>query len=102
MAKRNPPPPREIFLGEWLKLWDIGPTEAAKIAGCSQSYISNISSGARPNVNALFLLRLSEHFEVSINDFFRKPPTEAQIASIQSLSPKAQDSLLRSRRLKRA
>jgi hypothetical protein len=73
MAKHKNIEPREIFLGDWLKAWGIGPTEAAKIAGCTQSYISNISRGVRPNVNALFLLRLSEHMRVNVNDFFRRP-----------------------------
>jgi hypothetical protein len=102
MAKRRKTEPREIFLGEWLKRAGIGPTAAARIAGCTQSYISNISGGARTNVNALFLFKLSEHLGVNINDFFRKPPTEAQIASIKALSPEAQDALLRPARAKRA
>jgi transcriptional regulator with XRE-family HTH domain len=100
MAKRKTQKPREIFLGEWLKRKGIGPTEAARIAGCSQSYISNISSGLRTNINALFLLNLSEALEININDFFRKPPSEAEIASIKALSPEAQDALLRPRRQK--
>lgn len=102
MAKRNPPEPREIFLGDWLNLWEIGPTKAAEIAGCTQSYISNIVRGEKININALYLLRLSEHFEISVNDFYRKPPTESQIASIRSLSPKAQEAVLRAQRQKRA
>ena len=94
MAKPAKIEPREIFLGDWLKEWQIGPTEAARIAGCTQSYISNISRGARPNVNALFLLRLSEHMGVNVNDFFRPMPSQSQLAPLQNLSPKAQAALL--------
>jgi DNA-binding Xre family transcriptional regulator len=101
MAKRHAPAPREIFLGEWLKRSGIGPTEAAEIAGCTQSYISNISSGARKNINALFLLRLSEHLKININDFFQRPPPESQIAPLRSLSPEAQEALLRPKKQKR-
>lgn len=101
MAKRNAPEPEEIFLGEWLDRAGIGPTEAAKIAGCSQSYISNISSGARTNINALFLLKLSNHLNITINDFFRRPPSESQIASLKALSPEAQEALLRPKLQKR-
>lgn len=101
MAKKQTVEPREIFLGDWLKRWDIGPTEAARIAGCTQSYISNISRGARKNVNALILLPLTEKYGININDLFRKPPTEAQIASFKALSPEAQDALLRPKRQKR-
>ena len=101
MAKRTPPPPQEIFLGEWLERAGIGPSEAAKIAGCSQSYISNITRGAKTNINALYLLRLSETLGISVNDFFRKPPSQAQVASIAALSPEAQRMLLQPRRAKR-
>lgn len=94
MAKHSSADTREIFLGDWLKEWNIGPTEAAKIAGCTQSYISNISRGARENINALYLLKLSEHMGVNINDFFRPLPSQAQLAPLKNLSPKAQATIL--------
>jgi len=100
MAKRSNTEAREIFLGEWLKHFDIGPTEAAKIAGCTQSYISNISRGARTNINALYLLRLSERMEVNVNDFFRPLPSQAQLAPLTKLSPKAQAAILNPKRRK--
>lgn len=101
MAKRKQIEPQEIFLGEWLNLAGIGPTEAAKIAGCTQSYISNISSGARGHINVLYLLKLSDDMGITVNDFFRKPPANAQIASLRAFSPEAQDFLLRPKRQKR-
>lgn len=100
MAKKSDDKPREIYLGDWLDHFEIGPTEAARIAGCTQSYISNISRGARTNINALYLLRLSEHLEVNVNDFFRPLPSQTQIASIKDLSPKAQAALLAGKRRK--
>lgn len=100
MAKREPTEPREIYLGDWLDHFGIGATEAAKIAGCTQSYISNIKRGARQNINALYLLRLSEHMELNINDFFRPLPSQSQIAAIDKLSPKAQAALLGQKRKK--
>lgn len=100
MAKRSNTEAREIFLGDWLEHFEIGPTEAAKIAGCSQSYISNISRGARTNINALYLLKLSEYLEVNINDFFRPLPSQAQIAPLKGLSPKAQAAILSPKRRK--
>ena len=102
MGKRKKVEPQEIFLGDWLNLDEFGPTEAAEIAGCTQSYISNISSGVRPNINVLYLLRLSEHLGVTVNDFFRKPPTDAHIASLRNFSPEAQAFLLRPKKKKRA
>jgi hypothetical protein len=102
MAKRKKIESKEIFLGEWLKLDGIGPTEAAEIAGCTQGYISNISRGEKTNVNTLYLLRLSEHLGITVNDFFKKPPANAQIASLRAFSPEAQEFLLRPKKQKRA
>ncbi len=98
MAKPRKPQPREIFLGDWLELFDIGPSEAAEIAGCTQSYISNISRGARSNINVLYLLKLSEHLNINIDDFFRPLPSQSQIAAMQQLSPRAQSAIIGRRR----
>ncbi len=84
MGKRTKLEPREIFLGDWLDHFGIGPTEAAGIAGCTQSYISNISRGARDNVNVLYLLKLSEYLDVNVNDFFRPLPNQSQLAAIKN------------------
>lgn len=100
MGRRTAQEPREIFLGDWLRLFEKGPVEAAKIAGCSQSYISNISRGARSNINALYLLRLAEWLGVSVDDFFRPVPSQAHIAALAQLSPKGQASILNRRRRK--
>jgi transcriptional regulator with XRE-family HTH domain len=100
MTKKPHDETREIFLGDWLEHFGIGATEAARIAGCTQSYISNISRGARTNINALYLLRLSEHLGININDFFRPLPSPAQLAPLKDLSPKAQEALLSHKRRK--
>ena len=84
----------DIYLGDWLDFFGIGPVEAAKIAGCTPSYISNIKRGAKKNINAIYLLRLSEHMGVNVNDFFRPLPNKSQLQSLKSLSPKAQAAVL--------
>lgn len=94
MVKRNTPESRDIFLREWLDLFEISITDAARIAGCNQSYISNIIAGRKQNINVLYLLRLSEHMEININDFFRPLPTQSQLSSLKRLSPKAQAAVL--------
>lgn len=94
MAKKPALDVPEIYLGRWLALFDMGPTEAAKVAGCSQSYISNISAGRRPNVNYLYLLRISEEMGISVNDFFSPPPNKSHVAAMKSLSPKARAAIL--------
>lgn len=94
MAKPRKPVPREIFLGEWLEFFDIGASEAATIARCTQGYISNISRGARDNINTLYLLALSEEMGITVNDLFRRPPSKNQRAQLQGYSPEAQTSIL--------
>jgi len=94
MGKRPKPQTRDIFLGAWLDHFGLSRSEAARIAGCGQPYISNIVSGSRKNVNALYLLRLSEHLEVSVNDFYRRPPSKAEINALANLSPRAQTAIL--------
>jgi plasmid maintenance system antidote protein VapI len=84
----------KIYLGDWLEEFQMENGEAAEIAGCDQSYISNIVANRKPNVNVLYLLRLSEKMGVTINDFYRKLPNKAQLAALKDLSPKAQATLL--------
>jgi transcriptional regulator with XRE-family HTH domain len=90
----------DIYLGEWLELFGLGPTEAGRIAGCGQSYISNIMSNKKRKINVLFLLRLSQKLGVTINDFYKKPPTEAQVAQFEAYSPQARQFLLSRRQAK--
>lgn len=94
MAKRSDDEPPQIYLGDWLEEFDIDNGKAAKIAGCDQSYISNIVANRKPNVNVLILYRLSEEMEVTINDFYRPLPSKSQLAALKNLSPKAQATLL--------
>jgi hypothetical protein len=84
----------EIYLADWLELFEVQVIEAAKIAGCGQSYISNIMANRKPNVNVLFLLRLSEHLGITVNDFYRPLPNRSQLTALKNLSPKAQATLL--------
>jgi plasmid maintenance system antidote protein VapI len=83
-----------IYLGGWLELFEMKVGEAAEVAGCDQSYISNIIANREPNVNVLYLLRLSDELGITINDFYRPLPNRSQIAALKNLSPKAQATLL--------
>ena len=87
--------PREIFLGGWLKLFGLKATHAAKIALCTQSYISNISGGRKPNVNALYLLRISDHLGMTVNDFFLPPPSKSDPTSFTHISAQAREAVIK-------
>lgn len=84
----------EIHLGAWLEMFELPIGEAAKIAGCGQSYISNIIANRKTNVNVLYLLRLSDKLGITVNDFYRPLPSRSQMNALKSLSPKAQATLL--------
>ncbi len=94
MPKPNEADVPEIQLGAWLDLFDIKVGEAAAIAGCGQSYISNIIANRKENINVLYLLKLSEYMGVTVNDFYRPLPSKSQLSALKSLSPKAQATLL--------
>lgn len=84
----------EIHLGDWLAFFEMGASEAAEIAGCTQGYISNIVGGRKPNINVLYLLKLSEFMGVTINDFYRPLPSRTTLNALKNLSPKAQAAIL--------
>jgi plasmid maintenance system antidote protein VapI len=94
MDKAGDEQPPTIYLGAWLEEFKIDNGEAAKAAGCDQSYISNIVAGRKPNINVLYLLRLSEYMGVTVNDFYRRLPNKTQLEALKNLSPKAQATLL--------
>lgn len=100
MAKGRHPDTPEIFLGDWLEEFEIGASEAAKIAGVTQGYISNIVAGRKPNINVLILLKLSDRMGVTVNDFYRPLPNKSQLNALKELSPKAQAAILDRQRKK--
>ena len=100
MGKKADVAPPKIYLGDWLDEFEIKNGAAAEMAGCDQSYISNIMAGRKKNINALYLLRLSEAFDLNINDFFRPLPSQSQITALQGLSPKAQAAILNPKKKK--
>lgn len=94
MGKRPNPSPREIFLGDWIKFLDLKVVDVAKCAGCTQGYISNIARGAKDNINALYLLAISDMMGVTVNDLFKRPPPKSVVAQLESYSPKARETIL--------
>jgi hypothetical protein len=94
MAKSRDAEAPQIHLGAWLEEFEIDNGEAARAAGCDQSYISNIVAGRKPNINVLYLLKLSEYMGVTVNDFYRPLPSKPHLSALKDLSPKAQSALL--------
>ena len=84
----------QIYLGDWLEFFGLKVTEAARIAGCSQGYLSNIIANRRSSINIKILLKLSDHLGVNINDFYRRLPSRSHLIALKDLSPKAQAAIL--------
>jgi hypothetical protein len=100
MAKAKKEAPLEIFLGQWLDFFEVDVGEAAKIAGCTQGYISNIIANRKTNINVLYLFKISTSLGVTINDFYRPLPRKAELDAFKELSPKAQAAILQKERKK--
>lgn len=98
MAKRDDEEPPHIYLGQWLEFFETDVTAAAEAAGCTQSYVSNIIANRKPNVNVLYLLRISDLLEVTVNDFYRPLPRKSELQALKDLSPKAQAAILQKQR----
>lgn len=89
-----------IYLGDWLKQFDVEVGEAARIAGCGQSYISNIIANRKNNINVLYLLRISEKLGITVNDLYRRLPSRSEMSAFESLSPKARATIIEQQRKK--
>lgn len=100
MGKTSADDPPPIYLGDWLELLETNVGEAAVLAGCDQSYISNIVANRKTNINVLYLLRLSEKLGVTVNDFYRPLPSKSHLNAFKNLSPKAQATILARQRRK--
>lgn len=94
MAKRSAPEPRKIFLQDWMDREEIGPSELAEYAGCTQGYVSSIAGNRKKNPNVLYLLKISERLGVTVNDLYLPPPPKAQIVAMQSYSTQARETIL--------
>lgn len=94
MSNSRDEEPPEIYLGQWLEFFEEDVSEAARRAGCSQGYISNIIANRKANVNVLILLRISEWLGVTVNDFYRPLPRKSELQALKQLSPKAQAAIL--------
>lgn len=98
MGKHDEEAPPEIYLGQWLDFFETDVSEAAIAAGCTQGYVSNIIANRKPNVNVLYLLRISDLLGVTINDFYRPLPKKSELDAFKKLSPKAQTAILKKER----
>lgn len=78
---------RPLYVGEWVAQSRRQQEEIAEAAGITDAYLSELMSGKKKNPSAHVLRSLSDVLGITINDFYRKPPTSAQLDRLKNLSP---------------
>jgi transcriptional regulator with XRE-family HTH domain len=78
---------RPLHVGEWIARSGRQQADIAESVGITDAYLSELMSGKKKNPSAHVLLALSEELGITINDFYRKPPSQAQMDRLKNLSP---------------
>lgn len=82
---------RPLFVGEWVARFLVQTgrqqEDIAEAVGITDAYLSELMSGKKKNPSAHVLRALSEELGITINDFYRKPPSQAQLDRLKNLSP---------------
>lgn len=78
---------RPLYVGEWVAQSRRQQEDIAESAGITDAYLSELMSGKKKNPSAHVLRALSEVLGITINDFYEKPPTAAQMDRLKNLSP---------------
>lgn len=87
-------------MGEWVAQSGRKQEDIARTVGITDAYLSELISGKKKNPSAHVLMALSEELGITINDFYRKPPSQMQLDRLKNLSPS--DAALLSRLLDQA
>lgn len=87
MARRPKNPPK-LYIGEWIDhLGTKKPSEIAKEAGITESYLSLLISGEKNNPAAHYVKSISEAMGVSMNALYGRPPTQDVTDQITKIAP---------------
>jgi transcriptional regulator with XRE-family HTH domain len=78
---------RPLHVGEWVAQSGRQQEDIADSVGITDAYLSELMSGKKKNPSAHVLRAISEELGITINDFYRKPPTQAQRDRLRNLSP---------------
>ena len=101
MARRPKNPPK-LYIGEWIEhLGTKKPSEIAKEAGITESYLSLLISGEKDNPAAHYVKSISEAMGVSMNALYSRPPTRDVTDQVTKLAPEllaAMQELLRGKK----
>lgn len=82
---------RPLHVGEWVAQYMTQSgrqqEDIAEAVGITDAYLSELMSGKKKNPSAHVLRAISEELSITINDFYRKPPSQAQRDRLKNLSP---------------
>lgn len=78
---------RPLHVGEWVSQSGRQQEDIAESVGITDAYLSELMSGKKKNPSAHVLRALSEELGITINDFYSKPPSQAQRERLKNLSP---------------
>jgi transcriptional regulator with XRE-family HTH domain len=82
---------KPLFVGEWvagyLAKTKLQQEDLAESIGITDGYLSELMSGKKKNPSAHVLRALSEELGITINDFYKKPPSQSQMDRLKNLSP---------------
>lgn len=82
---------RPLHVGEWVAQFMAQSgrqqEDIADATGITDAYLSELMSGKKKNPSAHVLRALSEELGITINDFYRKPPSQSQLDRLKNLSP---------------
>lgn len=73
-------------MGQWIAQSGRQQEDIADSAGITDAYLSELISGKKKNPSAHVLRALSEELKITVNDFYRKPPTAGQLERLRNLS----------------
>lgn len=87
MSRSLPKLFRPLHVGEWVAQSGRQQEDIADASGIGNAYLSELISGKKKNPSVHVLRSLAEELGITINDFYRKPPTGAQRERLKNLSP---------------
>lgn len=87
MANSSPKHFKPLYIGEWVAQDRRQQEEIADKADITDAYLSELMSGRKKNPSAHILRALSEVLGITINDFYRKPPSAREMDRLRNISP---------------
>lgn len=87
MARSSTRHYQPLFIGEWVLQSRRPQEEIADKVDITDAYLSELVSGRKKNPSVHILRVLADELGITINDFYRKPPSASQLERLKNISP---------------